>query len=89
MRHKFSSYFRGIAAQNLLDRPESGLIKPFRERHNIRCHDTLILLRPRTAGQLVRLDVRENGKVQERDLIGQLFRRYAQHIRYHRVCVMD
>lgn len=47
------------------------MIESLGKCHNVRCIDVLVLLRPGTTAQLIRLDHRENGKVQQGDLIGQ------------------
>lgn len=60
------------ATEDLLHRPEAGVVESFREGHNVGRGDVLVLLRPGTARQLVRLDGREYRKVQQRDLVGQL-----------------
>lgn len=72
MRQYFCSGFGSGATEDLLHGPETRVIESLGERHNIRSGNVFVLLRPCTAGQLVRLNLGKDGKVQESDLIGQL-----------------
>lgn len=72
MRQNLRSRLWGRPAEDLLDRPEARVVEPFGERHNIRSRNVFILLRPRTTGQLVRLNGSKDWEVQQGDLVGQL-----------------
>lgn len=89
MRQNLRSGFRGRSTENLLDSPEARVVEPFRERHDIRRRHVFVFLRPCTARQFIRLNGREDGKVQERDLVRQLLGGDAQGTANHRVQVVD
>lgn len=72
MRQYFGTMLWRCTAQNLLYRPEAGVIETFRKGNNVRRHNVFVLfVRPCAAGQFVRLNGSEFGKIEQRNLTGQ------------------
>lgn len=85
MRQYFCSGFGGGATEDLLDCPEARVVEPFRKSHNIGSSYVFVLLRPRAARQLIRLDGSKDGKVQESNLVGEFLRRDTKGTANHGV----
>lgn len=76
--HDLSTLLGLFGIEYLLHCPEAGVIKALGKRHNIGRNHMLVLFGPRTAAQLIRLYEREDGKVEQRYLIGQHIGGYTQ-----------
>lgn len=53
-----------LGIENLLDCPKARVVKSLSKCHNVRGIDMLILFRPRTTAQLIRLDLGKDWEIQ-------------------------
>ena len=87
MRQNLRSGLGRVSTENLLHRPEARVVEPFSKRNDIGCSQMLVLLSPRTAGQLIWLNGRKHWKVQQCNLSGQFLWRHSQRTAEDRVQV--
>lgn len=78
VRHDLGAFFGAGAVQNLLDRPEAGVVEASSEGDDVRSDEDFILFGPRATRQFVHFDGRKDRKIEEGDLRGEFFRRNAK-----------